>query len=126
MVADYRGLIQRQVQKLANNYAGNLPESIIFRVASDTPYDPVTDTGGVTYGSIAVDKAFVLTYRQFEIDDNKIRSTDRKVLIAALDMPTVEEVKTSDKMTIDGDDWLVVNARLDPARAIHVVQVRKP
>lgn len=103
---------------------GDVPKSVIYtHVSSDPVYDPATRA----VSTVSTDYALSFVFDKFEaedVDGANILSTDQ---IAMIPVENVSFIPSNhDYLTIDNEKWNVINKKTDPAKALWLLQIRKP
>lgn len=110
---------------LGDKAQGGLNDAVTYHSAGSYTYDPSTgqntESGGSDTTSV---KALFCSYRNEEIDGDRIKLNDRKVLIAANNLPSITP-KITDYITDSNSVvWQVKHVKADPAEAEWVLQCR--
>lgn len=112
----------------------DLTETITYRHASTAAatYNTATGSVGQVFSDLAA-QAFVVTYRDRQIDGVRIRTGDRQLVIErrALELAAAAAGLTlaptlNDRITFSGKTWVPVHIEEDPAKAVLVIQMREP
>jgi hypothetical protein len=122
----FKSLIERQVQgamRTLGTDSDGLARAQTYIEVTQGVYDPVTRSTQASTVSHA-DVPMVLARFSIEDMDREVRpKTDRKLLIAALDLTPIP--KEDDRVLLeDGSTYDVVRLMSDPASALHTVHVR--
>jgi hypothetical protein len=118
------GALDAEMRQVAVDLTGELGKALTVRENTGSTYDPATGTNTVTYTDHAVNGA-VRSYSERLIDGGSVQVGDLEVTLPAQSLSF--EPDTQDKVTLDGEDWSIVNA----ARAygdqviVYRLQVRK-
>ena len=107
----------------AFNAISSLCTAATYTVVSNPGYN--ASTGVITPSEVNHTVSVLLAdYAQEMIDGEHIKPGDQKAYIPAENFtPTC---KGGDKLTISSEAWQVVKAKIDPAEAMWVLQIRKP
>jgi hypothetical protein len=110
----------------------DLTESITYRAAGTSSYNAATGVVTQPYTDLAA-RAFVVAYRDRQIDGVRIRTGDRQLVIerlaleAAADAAPVTLAPTlNDRIVWAGKTWVPVHIDEDPATAVLIIQMREP
>lgn len=124
MAVNVAALVQ-QAFVTAGSVAGDVVVAGTYHhVTGPTTVDPVTDKPVTPTQEYPLPRVMVTNYRDREIDGERIRAKDRRLLIAVADLPI--QPKLSDTVTVRGEKLNVVSAVQDPSNSLHTLQVRGP
>lgn len=104
---------------------GDIAVSANYLAYSSATYNASTGSVAATYATVAGITVVFSGFRLSQIDGENIRPEDKKALIPAL-LVTGVTPKPDDQVVASGVAWTVINAGIDPADALHVLQVRRP
>jgi hypothetical protein len=123
MGLDLSKMVQNAISTVTSAVDG-VEERITFNKHASAPvYEPATDSYSSEYASTTNIRSIWCRFKDVEFDVEKIRPTDYKVLIAALDLPGIEP-SVEDQVILRGKTYGVYSAKKDPAKALWILQVR--
>jgi len=110
----------------------DLTESITYRVAGTSSYNTATGAVAQPYTDLAA-KAFVVAYRDRQVDGIRIRTGDRQLVIERLALEAAAAAasialapKLNDRIVWSGKTWVPVHIDEDPTKAVLIIQMREP
>lgn len=109
--------------KSGMNALDDVRELVTYRSAGTPTYDAASGAPLVTTTEVPVRAVFV-HYRRDEIDGQVIRPEDQQCLIAAEDLSMTPAL--NDSIVRGSETWSVVGIQTDPAKAVWLLQVRRP
>jgi hypothetical protein len=122
--------LQRTVQNVINTSVDNIPVQVTIvqmtkvEGTDSGKYSPSQPSKEPIPISCVIDKAFVLNFRDREVDGVTIKTGDRKILFATLDAPSLCP-EIDDKVIIEDIHYKVVTVKTDPVKATWTLQVRR-
>lgn len=118
-----------EMAEVASELLDEFGVSVTVKYISTGAYDPAT--GSTTTTTTAKSSvAYIDDYADRDIDGTKIKVGDRRVYLSVLDTAgsSIAKPGTTDKLTIDGADYSVINAKAIPGAgtpSLYDVQVRR-
>jgi len=107
----------------AFNAAGNVKISITYTSNPPPVYDPSTGVATPNTTDYSLTNVIREDYEAMEIDGLAIQENDAKLLIPVDDL--TPNPKIDDYVTMDSQQWNVVNKYKDPADALWTLQIRQ-
>lgn len=104
---------------------GDVAVSANYLAHSSTTYNASTGSVATTYATTAGITLVFQGFRLHQIDGEKVRPEDKKALIPSLSLSSVVP-SPDDQVVASGVAWTVISVGIDPADALHVLQVRRP
>jgi hypothetical protein len=107
----------------------DVPVSIIYHstgtIDYNTPSGVTTETNTTNY---VINKVFVFSYKSEEIDGEKIKQTDQKLMIPCLSMPVTPKMSDYVLFEVGGAVWNIVKdeSDKDPTDSWYIFQIRRP
>lgn len=104
---------------------GDLRTSVGYYQPSANTYDPSTGATTRTETVQTIPDAILTSYKQSDIDGDRVLETDRKLIIQTSRL-AAEPRKGEDQVDIAGTRWRVQDWKTDPAGATYTIQLRLP
>lgn len=104
---------------------GDVAESGTYLAFSSTAYNASTGATTTVFSSVEAVSVILTDFSVRDVDGDVVRATDKKALIAAQALPGASP-GPKDRIILSGVTWNVRKASLDPAGALHVLQIRRP
>lgn len=104
---------------------GDVAVTATYCAFASTAYNASTGATTTVYSSVESVGVILTDFRVADIDGDVVRATDKRALIPSQSLPSVSP-SPKDRILIDGVFWNVRKATLDPAGALHVLQIRRP
>jgi hypothetical protein len=123
MALDIKGLTSSLVD-LGFELAGQITVSVEYVHRTASVYDPATGekTDSTETASVS---AILASYREREIDGERIRVGDRRMTIKQKDLSGISAFDQQDTVTIAEERWQIIDPKLDPAEGDLQAQIRK-
>lgn len=93
--------------------------------AGDPDYDPVTGVIDEKAETIENVRGLVLNFKTSEIDGQRVKLGDEKVLIQKVDVPTLAEPEQYDRFIAGAVRRDVVECQADPTNSIWILHCRR-
>ena len=103
---------------------GDVAVSTNYEAIASTTYNASAGTNTAVYATVAGVSLIFDVFELKEIDGQIIRSEDKKALIPAKSISTVTP-STDDRIVESGVVWRVMAVKVDPAKALYELHVRK-
>lgn len=118
------GLLDGGIKKIVGNaLTGIFLDFTIIQKSYTTPTNP-WESGTESETETAC-KAIVTKFKYYEIDGEKVRAEDRKIIILAQDLAVIPKDGDYIKANTDSRRYLVIgDVKKDPAGATYIVQGR--
>lgn len=114
----------RNAARTINRAFGDVPVAVVYYSRSSTVYDASAGSASVIETAVTT-TAFVLDFSERDTGRD-IQAGDRKLLIAGLDLGSVEAKPLDRVQVVEMGLLTVVDARIDPADAMWDLHVRLP
>ena len=103
---------------------GDIPQSVTYTYVSGNPvYNPTTGASTGTTANYTISIIFD-QYEAQDVDGVNIIVTDQIAMIPVENLAIVPS--NNDYITISSERWNVVSKKTDPAKALWILQIRKP
>ena len=120
-----RAAFQKAAQQAVAAF-GDVGVSTNYHSYSTATYDASAGSITATYSTISGVTVVFTSFKVHQIDGQLVRPEDKMALIPALNLTSVTP-KVEDRIVEDASvTWQVVRAGVDPAGALHKLQVRRP
>lgn len=118
------GSLARSIVGMAFNLAGEIVVAHVYHQTSAVTYNTATGTPTNTQPTTPTVSVIVGKYSQREIDGQRIRVGDEKLIVKAAELggivPTVDDYLIAGSVRRD-----VVSIELDPTGTVYILQTRK-
>lgn len=118
------GLSQQIQSAIATGFAalGDVKQAITYTTSVEGVYDPSAGNSDAVETDYPLD-VVIAEYDAHQIDGTLVRANDRQIIVDAISVTFTP--KPGDKITNDTNEYHVVNASQDPAKASWTMQVRR-
>jgi len=114
----------RNAAQTVVNAFGDVGASTNYASYASTTYNTSAGVDTAVYATVAGVTVIFDSFELSQIDGIHIQPEDKKAFIPAKAISAVTP-KAADRIIQSGVVWNVVNMKVDPAGALHVLQVRK-
>lgn len=122
--------IGQTAAKIGMTLAGNAKKPVTLKIVNPArEYDPTTDTMVGAPTEIQVE---AIPYNRKnpqtpnkDVSDKQFSTHTRTLAIEAAKLPANSRISEEDALTFDGFTWEIVDAQLDPAEALWLVDIRR-
>lgn len=114
--------IARKAAKTVLQIVDDLSEPVVYHSFGTLDYDAATGVSTETDGSEYALSVVFANFKEKDIDNEVVRSEDKKALIADLSLSFAPKV--GDSLVHGSDTWYIVSIKLDPASALWIFQIR--